>query len=248
MFKNVNIGPRLTIGFAIVLALLVGTTALAWMGLNAALRATESIVSVQQRLNMSQEWAAQTTLNVNRVMAQAMSRNDPRVVDHFTPLMAQSAKDVAALQKELETRIVSEQGKTLLASIGQKRDAYLAVRKRFFDALQMEDYGGAQDILNQELAPAAEAYSAEQQKMIAGQRNLMEQTAAESRTAVTRQITLRGSCSSAGEYPEAIERIQDGSIKVEPLLSKVAPLSEGADWFHKAVQPGNGLLKVVLKP
>jgi L-iditol 2-dehydrogenase len=65
---------------------------------------------------------------------------------------------------------------------------------------------------------------------------------------VTRQITLRGSCSCAGEYPEAIQRIQDGSIQVEPLLSVVAPLREGAEWFHKATQPGNGLLKVVLKP
>jgi len=65
---------------------------------------------------------------------------------------------------------------------------------------------------------------------------------------VTRQITLRGSCSSAGEYTEAIERIQDGSIDVMPLLSVVAPLDEGAEWFHKAVQPGNGLLKVVLTP
>ncbi len=65
---------------------------------------------------------------------------------------------------------------------------------------------------------------------------------------VTRQITLRGSCACAGEYPEAIRRIQDGSIQVEPLLSKIAPLSEGAEWFHKAVQPGNGLLKVVLTP
>ena len=52
----------------------------------------------------------------------------------------------------------------------------------------------------------------------------------------------------AGEYPEAIQRIRDGSIQVEPLLSKIAPLSEGAEWFHKGVQPGNGLLKVVLKP
>ncbi len=190
MFKNINIGPRLTIGFATVLALLVGTTVLAWVGLNSALRATEDIVSVQQRLNLTTEWAAQTTLNVNRVMAQAMSRNDPRVVQHFEPLMAQSSKDVAELQKGLEERITSEQGKALLAAINEKRNAYLAVRKRFFDALQMEDYAGAQDILDKELPPAVEAYSAEQQKMISGQRALMEQTAISSRAAVTRQITL----------------------------------------------------------
>jgi L-iditol 2-dehydrogenase len=78
--------------------------------------------------------------------------------------------------------------------------------------------------------------------------NLQPSTPFPLQEVVTRQITLRGSCSSAGEYPEAIERIEDGSIKVEPLLSIVAPLDEGAEWFHKAVQPGNGLLKVVLKP
>jgi len=65
---------------------------------------------------------------------------------------------------------------------------------------------------------------------------------------VTRQLTLKGSCSCAGEYPEAIRRIEDGSIQVTPLLSIVAPLEEGAQWFHKATQPGNGLLKVVLQP
>lgn len=65
---------------------------------------------------------------------------------------------------------------------------------------------------------------------------------------VTRQITLRGSCSCAGEYTEALQRIQDGSIDVAPLVSTVAPLDAGAEWFHKGVQPGNGLLKVILKP
>lgn len=65
---------------------------------------------------------------------------------------------------------------------------------------------------------------------------------------VTRQITLRGSCSCAGEYPEAIQRICDGSIQVAPLLSACAPLAEGADWFARAADPGNGLLKVILQP
>ncbi len=65
---------------------------------------------------------------------------------------------------------------------------------------------------------------------------------------VTRQITLRGSCSCAGEYPEAIRRIEDGSIQVEPLLSAVAPLEEGAGWFKRLYDNKEGLLKVVLKP
>ncbi len=65
---------------------------------------------------------------------------------------------------------------------------------------------------------------------------------------VTRQITLRGSCACAGEYPEAIRRIEDGSIQVEPLLSAVAPLEEGGNWFARLARNDEGLLKVILNP
>lgn len=65
---------------------------------------------------------------------------------------------------------------------------------------------------------------------------------------VTRQLTLRGSCSCAGEYPEAIRRIADGSIQVRPLLSASVPLGEGAAWFARLATPSAGLLKVILKP
>ena len=41
---------------------------------------------------------------------------------------------------------------------------------------------------------------------------------------VTRQIRLQGSCASAGEYPQAMEWIADGQIKVAPLITAVAPL------------------------
>lgn len=65
---------------------------------------------------------------------------------------------------------------------------------------------------------------------------------------VTRQLTLRGSCACAGEYPEAIARIRDGSIQVEPLLSACAPLAEGGEWFARLADNREGLLKVILKP
>jgi L-iditol 2-dehydrogenase len=78
--------------------------------------------------------------------------------------------------------------------------------------------------------------------------NLQPNTPFPLQEVVTRQLTIRGSCSCAGEYPEAIRRIEDGSIQVEPLLSAVAPLEEGAGWFHRLYDNKEGLLKVVLKP
>lgn len=78
--------------------------------------------------------------------------------------------------------------------------------------------------------------------------NLQPNTPFPLQEVVTRQITIKGSCSCAGEYPEAIRRIEDGSIQVEPLLSATAPLSEGAGWFQRLYDNKEGLLKVVLKP
>ena len=65
---------------------------------------------------------------------------------------------------------------------------------------------------------------------------------------VTRQLRLLGSCASAGEYRECIDLMQSGAIDVDPLLSAVAPLSEGAEWFERLYNREPGLMKVILQP
>lgn len=65
---------------------------------------------------------------------------------------------------------------------------------------------------------------------------------------VTRQIRLQGSCASSGEYPACISMMARGAIRVEPLLSAVAPLKDGAEWFKRLYERDPGLLKVVLEP
>jgi threonine dehydrogenase-like Zn-dependent dehydrogenase len=65
---------------------------------------------------------------------------------------------------------------------------------------------------------------------------------------VTRELTLLGSCASAGEYPACLELMARGRISAKPLLSAVAPLSEGATWFRRLHDREPGLLKVILRP
>jgi L-iditol 2-dehydrogenase len=65
---------------------------------------------------------------------------------------------------------------------------------------------------------------------------------------VSRQLRLLGSCASAGEYPECISLMQKGAIRVEPLISAVAPLSDAAQWFERLHAHEPGLMKVVLEP
>jgi L-iditol 2-dehydrogenase len=65
---------------------------------------------------------------------------------------------------------------------------------------------------------------------------------------VSRQIRLQGSCASAGEYPRAIELVSRGEIQVRPLISAVAPLAQGPQWFERLHAREPNLLKVVLTP
>lgn len=67
-------------------------------------------------------------------------------------------------------------------------------------------------------------------------------------TAVTREITLYGSCASNGEYPACLDMMQRGAIQVEPLISAIAPLSEGAAYFDRLYNAEPGLMKVILSP
>jgi 2-desacetyl-2-hydroxyethyl bacteriochlorophyllide A dehydrogenase len=65
---------------------------------------------------------------------------------------------------------------------------------------------------------------------------------------VTREITIQGSCAIRGEYEAALKLIDSGKVKVDPLISAVAPLSEGADWFNRLYRKEPGLNKVILVP
>jgi L-iditol 2-dehydrogenase len=61
---------------------------------------------------------------------------------------------------------------------------------------------------------------------------------------VTRELDVLGSCAIAGEYPEALEAIASGSIRVKPLITAAVGLENGVDAFVKAKTPG--ALKVLI--
>lgn len=65
---------------------------------------------------------------------------------------------------------------------------------------------------------------------------------------VSRQIRLQGTAASSGEYPEAIELMRTGAIRVGPLITAVAPLEDGPNWFERLHRGEPNLMKVVLTP
>jgi L-iditol 2-dehydrogenase len=65
---------------------------------------------------------------------------------------------------------------------------------------------------------------------------------------VSGQVSLLGSAASCSEYPACLEMMRRGVIRVAPLISAVAPLSEGAQWFERLRKREAGLVKVILTP
>jgi L-iditol 2-dehydrogenase len=65
---------------------------------------------------------------------------------------------------------------------------------------------------------------------------------------VTRELTLFGTCASAGEYPACIELLTSGAVDVAPLISVRAPLEDGPTWFERLHRGDRSVLKVILQP
>ena len=65
---------------------------------------------------------------------------------------------------------------------------------------------------------------------------------------VTRQISLFGSCASAGEYGECLKLIAEGKVDVDALISKAVPMKDGHEWLNRIYNKEEGLNKIVLLP
>lgn len=65
---------------------------------------------------------------------------------------------------------------------------------------------------------------------------------------VTRQLSLFGSCASAGEYAACLQLIAERKVDVDALISKSVPLSEGNEWIRRVYDREPGLHKIVLLP
>ncbi len=65
---------------------------------------------------------------------------------------------------------------------------------------------------------------------------------------VVRELAVYGSYCSSGEYPAALDMMARGTIQVDPLMSAVASLEDGPEWFARLHGGKEGLLKVILEP
>ncbi|MEY2685798.1 MAG: hypothetical protein RJA09_2943 [Pseudomonadota bacterium] len=189
---NFRIGTRLAAGFAAVLFLLLALAGLSTWDLKSLVGALDRTVEMEKRAAATNEWAASTRLNINRVMALAKSKNDPDVESYFAPLITQTTQRINEIQKMLEASIESAEGKALLAKIAQLRQVYIDARKVYFDSLKAGDSAAAAAQLNGKLVPAAEAYMASQAELQALESRMVQESTVTAQAEVSRAMAVIG--------------------------------------------------------
>ncbi len=157
LLNRLKLGPRLTLGFVVVLMLVITISTMGWLRLSVIAHDIEETSSAQRHANDAGHWESLTALNVNRTLAIAKSGGNEDVQNYFGPKIKETSARISELQKGLEAAVKGTPSEALFADIGAKRKAYVSSRDHIFGLLDIDD-PGAKEALESHLMPLAEVY------------------------------------------------------------------------------------------
>jgi len=182
--NNLKIGTRLSIGFGLVLALMLVIVAVALGRLVQARADLDAAVTHERRANQVDRWLNKTQLNVNRAIAVAKAAGLPELEAYFVPMIKETSAQITEIQKDIEASFQSERSKALLAGIAERRKVYLEARAQLGEHLKSADQVAVESTLKDRMLPAAQAYIGVMTQLQQYQEQLANERTAEMRDAV----------------------------------------------------------------
>lgn len=165
VLKNINIGTRLALGFAVVLALLVAVSAIALWRLQAASVITEHLIDEKVRNErLISEWAQVIHVNAARTTA-AWLATDVAEQKVLEDQMKASSARATVVQDTLVKLLQEPVAKDLLANVLKTRAAYTAARASVFKGKADGDMEGAKAIYASDMVNTRTAYLAALDKL-----------------------------------------------------------------------------------
>ncbi len=163
--KNLKIGARLGIAFAIVLALLLAVTLTSLARMQEAGDLTYRLVNTSiKNQRYVAEWSKLVELN-SAMMQTAYVTDDSAVIDRVEARMKEVSARSTQLQDTIEAALRNDAVKAQFAVVKEKRQPYLAVRAALFAAKHTGDVAGADRIYNEQLLPTSTAFLSEMNKL-----------------------------------------------------------------------------------
>jgi len=158
--NNLKIGKRLTLGFGLVLALLIVIVSASYVRMVQMQSGMEAAAESERRAGLAGRWVAATQLNISRTVAIAKAAGLPDVETYYAPLIKQTSAEISGFQKELEAVTQGSDGMALLASIAANRKTYIDTREKMYELLKASDQPAVDALLKDQLLPASQTYLA----------------------------------------------------------------------------------------
>ncbi|GAB3412795.1 methyl-accepting chemotaxis protein [Massilia agilis] len=172
-FANLNIGKRLGIGFALVLAMTVLIAAVAFWRMNETSEATAAMAQPIVKERMIADWNKYIYTAVRRTAAIVKS-SDPALVAYFKDDAAMTTGKTAELIKQIEPMITSDAEKALYAKMMVERKRYRDAVNAAMKAKTEGNQELAVKVLDEQYTPSANNYMAILDELVALQRASMD--------------------------------------------------------------------------
>ncbi|WP_081768839.1 methyl-accepting chemotaxis protein [Herbaspirillum sp. RV1423] len=176
--KNMRIGSRLGLGFALVLSLLVLMTIIGvWRLQDIGGRTANMISQDLLKERLASEWAANIDANGVRTVALIKS-NNPDHQKYFKDQVAGTVDRTSAIQKQLDELVRSDEGRKIFNALLAQRKVYNDLRNKVFKMKESGDEAGALAALDSELIPAMKEYTVRVNAVASHQRDVINLGAA----------------------------------------------------------------------
>jgi methyl-accepting chemotaxis protein len=167
--KNLKIGTRLALGFAVVLLLLVALTVTAIIRMQSASELTYRLVNTSiKNQRMVGEWAKITEKNY-LLLESAYRVPEAEVEKVLLDRMAEGSARANALQQQLSGALRAPEVKEQFAAAQERRQPYVDAREALFKEKHAGNLDQAKSIFDTEMGPKSHAYLEEINKLAAMQ-------------------------------------------------------------------------------
>ncbi|MDO9422408.1 MAG: methyl-accepting chemotaxis protein [Herminiimonas sp.] len=168
--KNLKIGTRLSLGFALIILLMAVMLAVSFWRLGAIDKTAQAMIDepiATERL--VGDWYRNIHAGVRRTMAIAKS-SDPSLTTFFAADTAESSRVSTELQGKIEPLMNTPREKEIFDGIVTSRKAFIALRDRIIKEKVAGNTAEANRILEVEFTPVAKSYTGLLQELVDQQR------------------------------------------------------------------------------
>lgn len=178
---NLKIGVRLGLAFAVILALMASMIVIGVWRLQEVAQATVHMEEAATKERLTHQWYLGNIANAVRTAARVRS-NDAEVQKQFQTEMEAQSLEITKLQNQIVELIHSDEGKKLMSVVGEKRTAYMDVRR---DVFKLKAEGNpaaeaaAKKLIETKMDPALLSYNQSVQAVVEFQQTIFLKAKAE---------------------------------------------------------------------